>query len=55
MLEIDERDRNRLVEVQQVFQEAQAELEEAQITAIGAMDQGKEVFLAGLHAEIHDP
>ena len=45
MRKVSERNRNRFVEVQQVFQDAQAELKEAQITAVGAMEDDMEFLL----------
>lgn len=55
MLEINKRDWDWFIEIQQMFKEAQAALEEAQVTTIRAMDQGQKVFLNGLHAEVDNP
>ena len=55
MRKVSERDRNRFVEVQQVFQGAQAELKEAQITAVGAMDNEMEFLVDRPNAKINDP
>jgi hypothetical protein len=52
---MDKRDGNWFMEVQQMLEEAQAGLEEAEITAIRAMDAWEVVFLDGLHTEVPDP
>ena len=55
MRKVSERDRNRFVEVQQVFKDAQAELEETKITAVGAMDDEMEFLLDRPNAKENDP
>jgi hypothetical protein len=55
MRKVDKRNRDRQTEIQEIFKNAKSQLKEAQITAIGSMNQLVQFLLERPKSEIDDP
>jgi len=55
MRKVDKRNRDWQTEIQEIFKNAKSQLKEAQITAIGSMNQLVQFLLERPKSEIDDP